>query len=66
VAEDVESKEVEVDLVISPHVNEALISDVLAGEFEIVIENIAKGLWRFSWEPPGRLRRSERRTFVVS
>ena len=42
VAEDVSSKEIEIDLVVSPHVDEPLISDVLTGEFEIVLENVAK------------------------
>jgi hypothetical protein len=65
VAEDVSSKEIEIDLVVSPHVDEPLISDVLTGEFEIVLENVAKGLWRFSWDPPSRLRKSEKRSFLT-
>jgi len=61
VAEGAESREVLVDLVVSPHVDEPLISDVLAGALEIAVEDFAEGLWRFRWEPPSRLRRSERR-----
>jgi len=60
VAEDVESREVEVDIVISQYIDEPLISDVLACELEIVLGNVAKGLWRFSWDSPGGLRRSEK------
>jgi len=61
IAEDVESRDVEVDIAISQYIDEALISDILTGELEIVLENVAKGLWRFSWDPPGKLRKSEKR-----
>jgi len=65
VADDAQSKEVEVDLVISPLADEPLISDVLADELEIAIEGFAEGLWRFRWEPSGRVRRSEKRGWVA-
>jgi len=61
VAGDVESKKVGVDIVISPLASEPLISDVLAGELEIAVEDFARGLWRFRWEPKERLRQSEKR-----
>jgi len=61
VASDAESRAVEVDLVVSPLASEPLISDVLAGELEIAVEDFARGLWRFRWEPRERLRESERR-----
>jgi hypothetical protein len=65
VAEGAESRGVVVDLVISPHVDEPLISDVLAGALGIAVEDFAEGLGRFRWEPPGSLRRSERRRPLV-
>jgi hypothetical protein len=65
IASDVESKEVAIDLVISPLADEPLISDVLADEFEIVIERFAEGLWRFRWEQAGKLRKSERRRPLI-
>jgi len=61
VASDTESKEVEVDLVISPLIDEPLISDILAGRLEIAVEDFAEGLWRFKWEPVEKLRKSEKR-----
>ena len=61
VAGEAESKRVEVDVVISPLASEPLISDVLAGELEIAVEDFAQGLWRFRWEPKEKLRPSEKR-----
>jgi len=61
VTDDASSKEVETDLVISPLADEPLISDVLAGELEIAVEDFAQGLWRFRWEPKEVVRRGERR-----
>ncbi|MDK6028178.1 hypothetical protein QPL79_02210 [Ignisphaera sp. 4213-co] len=58
-AEDAESKEVEVDVIVSPLGDEPLISDMLAEEFEIVVESFGRGLWRFRWEQ--KLRKSEKR-----
>ncbi|MHB9301870.1 hypothetical protein [Thermofilum pendens] len=48
----------EVDVVVSPLADEPLISDVLAGELEIAVEDFARGLWRFRWEPREVLRES--------
>jgi len=59
VAGDAESKEVLVDIIVLPTVREALVSDMLIDELEIAIESFSKGLWRFRWEPQGKLRRSE-------
>jgi hypothetical protein len=61
VASDIESRGVNVDLVLSTHIDEPLISDILAGKLEIAVEDFAEGLWRFKWEPMGKLRRSEKR-----
>jgi hypothetical protein len=63
IASDVESREVEVDLVISPLIDEPLISDILAGRLEIAVEDFAEGLWRFKWESIEKLRKSEKRVF---
>ena len=59
VAPDVESKEVEVDIIVSPLAEEPLISDMLAEELEIAIESFGRGLWRFRWEPKEKVRYSE-------
>lgn len=56
-AEDVRSRDVTVDLVISPLADEPLISDKLAGALEIAIEDVAEGLWRFRWEPKEKVRK---------
>ncbi len=61
VASDARSRSVVVDIVISPLADEPLISDVLAGELELAVEDFARGLWRFRWEPKDRVRPSERR-----
>jgi len=61
VTEDVESKTVEVDIVVSQLADEPLISDVLAGSLELAVEDFAEGLWRFRWEPKERVRKSEPR-----
>ncbi len=45
-----EGRGVEVYVVISEYADEALISDQLASEFGIVIEDPAKGLWRLRGE----------------
>ena len=59
------SKEVKADIVISPLADEPLISDILAGELEIAVEDFAKGLWRFRWEPKEKVRISERKGLVI-
>lgn len=60
--ENVQSREVLTDILVSPLADEPLISDLLADELEIAVESFGRGLWRFRWEPPGKLRASERRT----
>ena len=47
-------------VVISEYTDEALISDQLASELGIAIEDPAKGLWRLRWE--SLVRRSEERS----
>ena len=64
VTPDVESKEVTVDVVISPLADEPLISDLLADELEIAIESPGRGLWRFRWEPPSKVRKSEKKSIL--
>ncbi|WP_243679282.1 hypothetical protein [Vulcanisaeta distributa] len=59
IAGDAESREVLVDVLVSPLADEPLISDLLADELEIVVESFGKGLWRFRGDPPGKLRPSE-------
>ncbi len=58
VGEKIESKDVLKDIVISPIEDELLISDKLAGELEIVVEDFGKGLWRLRGEK--ELRETER------
>ena len=57
------SKEVDVDIVVSPMTTEPLISDALAEELEIAVESFGRGLWRFRWEPKEIVRKSEKREF---
>jgi len=58
ITEDVKSREVLVDLIVSLLANEPLISDMLAKELGIAVESFGKGLWRFRWEPKEKLRES--------
>lgn len=44
------SKKVETDIVVSPIEDEALISDKLAGELEIAVEDFGRGIWRLRGE----------------
>ncbi len=60
VAPDAESREVVVDLVVSPLADEPLISDMLAEELEIAVGAFGRGLWRFRWEPKDKVRESAR------
>lgn len=55
--EDTHSPEIEGDIVISPMADEVLISDKMISELLIVLEDVGRGLWRFRWEPPEKLRR---------
>ncbi len=59
VTEDDISKEVVVDVIVSPIADESLISDMLAEELEIAVESFGKGLWRFRWEQ--KIRKGEKR-----
>jgi len=56
--EDVETEEVDADIVVSHLADEPLISDKLAGALKIAIEDPAEGLWRFRWEPKEKVRRT--------
>ena len=58
VAEDAESPIVEAGLVISPIVDEIILNDKLIGELRLSLEDVGKGLWKFSWEPKEKLRKS--------
>ena len=49
-AEGAEERSVETYIVISEYADESLISDQLASEFGIVIEDPARGLWRLKGE----------------
>lgn len=53
------SPEVDVGIVISPLADEVLLSDKATSEFQLVLEDIGRGFWRFRWEPSSKLRRSE-------
>ncbi|MCL7390895.1 MAG: hypothetical protein LZ171_02515, partial [Thaumarchaeota archaeon] len=61
--DDEESRQVQLDIVISPLADEPLISDVLAGALEIAVEDFAEGLWRFRWEPKEKLKKSLKRGY---
>ena len=55
---DAEPPRATANVVVSPLADEVLPSDALINELGIVIEDAKKGLWRFRWEPPPRLRAS--------
>jgi hypothetical protein len=59
-SEEGKLKKVRADIVISALIDEVIISDILAGELGIAIEDPASGLWRFRWEPKDSLRGTER------
>jgi hypothetical protein len=54
---DASSKNVDVDIVVSPLADEPLISDALAEDLEIAVESFGRGLWRFRWEPYSKIRK---------
>jgi len=56
IEDDVASKELTTDVVISPMEREALLSDVVIGELEIAIMNAHKGYWRFNFDPSNKTR----------
>ncbi len=58
VEEDVETKPVICDAVISELEKEVLISDYLAGELGIMVEDFKEGVWRLKTDPPERKRRT--------
>ncbi|MEM1582866.1 MAG: hypothetical protein QXK89_10245 [Candidatus Bathyarchaeia archaeon] len=60
IEEDSISRELVVDVVISPTEREVLLSDYVIGELEIIILNAYKGLWRFHSDPPEKTRYSKR------
>jgi len=60
VEEDRTSKEIAVDVAISPLEREVLLSDYVIGELGIIILNAYKGFWRFNDDPPEKVRFSER------
>ncbi|MEM1660182.1 MAG: hypothetical protein QXR17_03420 [Candidatus Bathyarchaeia archaeon] len=60
VAEETRGREALADIVVSPLADEPLINDKLADELEIAVESFGKGLWRFTWEPKEKLRKSEK------
>lgn len=55
---DKTSQDVITDLVISPIEREAIMSDALIEELGILIISPRKGLWKFSDDPPGKIRQS--------
>lgn len=59
VVEDVRAPEAVADIVVSPLADEVLISDRMTSELRISLEDVGRGLWRFTWEPKERVRRSE-------
>mgnify|MGYP001773257820 CR=1 FL=1 len=55
---DRETDKVVCDAVISDTEAEVLISDYLAGELGIIVEDFRKGIWRLSSDPPDKKRSS--------
>ncbi len=58
--EDRESKPIDTSVVISEFEDEVLISDYLASELGIAVEDFRKGIWRFRDEPLDKLRKPEK------
>lgn len=65
VTEDRVSSPVRVCVTVSEFEREVLISDYLAGELGIAVEDFREGLWRFRDEPLSKLRKSERPQFWI-
>jgi len=60
VDEETFSRELVVDIVISPIEREILLSDYVIGELEIIILNAYKGTWKFQSDLPEKIRYSEK------
>lgn len=60
VEEDKISRELVVDIVISPMEREILLSDYVIGELEIIILNAYRGTWKFQSDPQEKIRYSEK------
>jgi len=60
VAEDRSSSPIDVCIVVSEYEREVLISDYLASELKIAVEDFREGLWRFRDEPLDMVRKSEK------
>ncbi len=60
VEEDVLSKELIVDVAVSPIEKEVLLSDYVIGELGIVILNAYRGYWRFDFDPLDKVRYGKR------
>lgn len=62
---DRETPPVQVCVVVSEFEREVLISDYLAGELGIAVEDFRRGIWRFRDEPLTKLRESEKPQYWV-
>lgn len=63
VEEDCVSKELVVDIVVSPSEREVLLSDFVIGELGIVILNAYRGFWKFDKDELEKVRYSKRPEF---
>jgi len=53
------SKVVNVNIIVSPYVDEVIISDYVASELGVMLLDFKKGLWRLADDDPQTLRLSE-------
>ncbi len=53
------SKIVNVNIIVSPYVDEVIISDYVASELGVMLLDFKKGLWRLADDDPQTLRLSE-------
>ena len=53
------SKIVNVNIIVSPYVDEVIISDYVASELGVILLDFKKGLWRLADDYPRALRLSE-------
>ncbi len=56
---DRRSKIVNVNIIVSPYVDEVIISDYVASELGVILLDFKKGLWRLADDDPQTLRLSE-------
>jgi len=55
--DDREPKEVRVNIIVNPYVDEVALSDYVASELGIILLDLKRGEWRLKDDPPDKVRR---------